>query len=42
MPSAHPKPHRRGRAATLPPALRRVNLNVAGVDVGAGSHCAPL
>jgi Transposase len=38
MPSAHPKPHRRGRAATLPPELRRVNLNAAGVDVGAGSH----
>ena len=38
MPSARPKPHRRGRAATLPPELRRVNLNAAGVDVGAGSH----
>ena len=38
MPSARPKSPRRGRAATLPPELRRVNLNAAGVDVGAGSH----
>src|SRR5262249_22700948 len=34
----HPHPHRRRRAATLPPELRRVNLNAAGVDVGAESH----
>ena len=38
MPRARPHPQRRGRAATLPPELRRVTLNAAGVDVGAESH----
>jgi transposase len=38
MPRSRPHPPRRGRAATLPPELRRVNLNAAGVDVGATSH----
>lgn len=38
MPRARPHPHHRSRAAKLPPELRRVNLNAAGVDVGAGYH----
>jgi transposase len=38
MPRSGPPPHRRGRGAGLPPELRQVNLNAAGVDVGAGSH----
>lgn len=38
MPRSRPYPHRRGRAATLPPELRWVNLNAAGIDVGATGH----
>ncbi len=38
MPTSRSHPHRRGRATTLPPELRQVNLNAAGVDVGAESH----
>ncbi len=37
MPKSRPNP-RRGRAAGLPPELRQVNLNAAGIDVGAESH----
>jgi transposase len=38
MPRSRPNPHRRGRVAGLPPELRQVNLNAAGIDVGAESH----
>jgi transposase len=38
MPRVRPHPHRRGPAVTLPPELHRVNLNAAGVDIGAESH----
>jgi transposase len=38
MPRSRPTAHRRVRASQLPPELRRVNLNAAGVDVGAASH----
>ncbi len=38
MPRVRPHPHRRGPAVTLPPELHRVNLNAAGIDVGAESH----
>jgi hypothetical protein len=38
MPRSRPTAHRRVRAPQLPPELRRVNLNAAGVDVGAASH----
>jgi transposase len=36
-PRSRPNPHR-GRAAGLPLELRQVNLNAAGVDIGAGSY----
>lgn len=38
MPKGRPYPHRGGRVVPLPPELRRVNLNAAGVDIGAESH----
>jgi hypothetical protein len=38
MSSIRPHPDRRGRAVTLPPELHQVNLNAAGVDIGAESH----
>src|SRR6266581_8137495 len=38
MPRSRPNPHRQVRAPQLPPELRRINLNAAGVDVGAASH----
>ena len=38
MPRSRPIAPRRGRAPKLPPELAQVNLNAAGVDVGAGSH----
>ena len=38
MPRVHPYPRRRSRAVTLPPELRQVNLNAAGVDIGAEQH----
>ena len=38
MPKGRPYPHRRGRVVPLPPELHRVNLNAAGVDIGAESH----
>jgi len=38
MPRARAHPHHRGRGATLPPELRRINLNAAGIDIGAASH----
>jgi len=41
---ARTRPHaaRRVRPATLPPELRHVHLNAAGIDVGAGSHYVAL
>ena len=33
-----PYPHRRGDAVTLPPELQQVNLNAAGIDIGAEHH----
>ena len=38
MPRSGPTAHRRVRDPKLPPELRRVNLDAAGVDVGAASH----
>jgi transposase len=38
MPRSRPMIPGRSRGPKLPPELRRVNLNAAGVDVGAGSH----
>ena len=38
MPRSRPHPHRRRWAAGLPPELRPVNLNAAGIDIGAESH----
>jgi transposase len=38
MPRSRPTAHHRVRAPKLPPQLRRVNLNAAGIDVGATSH----
>lgn len=38
MPGSRPYLHRRGGAVTLPPELHRVNLNAAGIDIGAESH----
>ena len=40
MPTFRPQPARHGgaRAANLPPELRRMNLNAAGIDIGAESH----
>jgi transposase len=42
MPRSRPHPHRPGRTATLPPELRRVNLNAAGIDIGAERHYVAL
>lgn len=38
MPRSRPNPHGRPRRRALPPELRRVNLNAAGIDVGAEGH----
>jgi transposase len=38
MPRSRPHRHRRSWAAGLPPELRQVNLNAAGIDIGAESH----
>jgi hypothetical protein len=38
VPKSHPHVARRGRRRPLPPELHQVNLNAAGVDVGAVSH----
>ena len=38
MPQSRQYPHRRGRVVTLPPELRQVNLNAAGIDIGAEHH----
>ena len=38
MPRSRPHPHGRPRRRALPPELRRVNLNAAGIDVGAEGH----
>jgi transposase len=38
MPRSRPMVPGRGRVPKLPPELRRVNLNAAGVDIGAESH----
>src|SRR5262249_7589328 len=38
MPRSRPNPHRGGLGPALPPELRQVNLNAAGIDVGAESH----
>jgi transposase len=38
MPRSRAHPHPGGRRATLPPELRRLNLNAAGIDIGAASH----
>jgi transposase len=38
MPRLRGNPGRGSRRAQLPPELRRVNLNAAGIDVGAQSH----
>jgi transposase len=38
MPRSRPNPHRRSRVPRLPPELRTVHLNAAGIDVGAESH----
>src|SRR5215510_6006995 len=38
MPTSQPHPHPRGRAGTPPSELHRINLNAAGIDIGAASH----
>ncbi len=38
MPHARPHRARRVRPARLPPELRHVHLDAAGIDVGAGGH----
>jgi transposase len=38
MPRSRPRPRHHSRRAKLPPELRTVNLNAAGVDVGADRH----
>jgi transposase len=38
MPRSRAHPHPGGRRATRPPELRRLNLNAAGIDIGAASH----
>ena len=38
MPKSRPHPRHPSRRAKLPPELRTVNLNAAGVDVGADRH----
>src|SRR5205823_11825887 len=38
MPHARSHRARRVRPARLPPELRHVHLNAAGIDVGAGGH----
>jgi len=42
MPRSRPAAHHRVRAPKLPPELRRANLNAAGIDVGAASHCVAV
>jgi hypothetical protein len=37
-PRSRPNPGRRRRRLKLPPELRRVNLNAAGIDIGSESH----
>jgi len=38
MPRSRPTLRRDRRAATLPPELRTIHLNAAGIDIGAASH----
>jgi transposase len=38
MPRSRPHPRQHSRRAKLPPELRTVNLNAAGIDIGAERH----